>query len=383
MTKEAWLKEKEKCTNKLEFELLKRATDTLEKNIARGKDLPWSPYRCIVPGKNFPGIWNWDSAFHAMGVSEWDAGLAKECILGFMQFQKEDGMLPDVIWTDGRREERLSKPPVMPYAAEIVYKRCNDTNFIKKLYPQFVRNEEFWRKKRKSGGLFFYDAEEDKSSPEYETLCGYESGWDNSVRWDFAGVSELWAIDLNCYMVMFYRSMAFFAEELGYCEDISVWRKKENDLKTLIEEHLWNEEINAYVDVNRHTRKKSGVLTPASFMPLFVGTASEKRAEAMNRLANDKNKFAFAMPTVSYDNAEFSRDYWRGPTWLNVAYFAAKGLKNYGFDAGDKIKNAILTMCSEEKRGIFENYDSPTGTGLCCDGFGWSAVFVTEFILNF
>ena len=51
-----------------------------------------------------------------------------------------------------------------------------------------------------------------------------------------------------------------------------------------------------------------------------------------------KNNFKEKMPTVSFDNPEYSTDYWRGPTWLNVAYFAAKGLKNYGFEVADKIK---------------------------------------------
>ena len=49
------------------------------------------------------------------------------------------------------------------------------------------------------------------------------------------------------------------------------------------------------------------------------------------------------MPTVSYDNPNYSTNYWRGPTWLNVAYFAAKGLKNYHFDdTADKIRIPFL-----------------------------------------
>ena len=96
-----------------------------------------------------------------------------------------------------------------------------------------------------------------------------------------------------------------------------------------------------------------------------------------------ENYFKDKMPTVSYDNPGYSNDYWRGPTWLNVAYFAAKGLKNYGFEVADRIKENILNMCFDEKGGIFENYDSITGKGLCCDHFSWSSVFIIEFILNF
>ena len=93
--------------------------------------------------------------------------------------------------------------------------------------------------------------------------------------------------------------------------------------------------------------------------------------------------FKCKMPTVSFDNPSYSNDYWRGPTWLNVAYFAAVGLKNYNFDVADKIKENILDMCYKEKNGIFENYDSITGKGLYCGHFSWSCVFIIEFILNF
>lgn len=125
----------------------------------------------------------------------------------------------------------------------------------------------------------------------------------------------------------------------------------------------------------------SDVLSPASFMPLFIKTASCERAKLANDVAAEK--FLPGMPTVSYDNPNFCNNYWRGPTWLNVAYFAAKGLKNYGFDTADTIKNTILTWVENDGECIHENYNALTGEGLCAEKFSWSAVFVIEFILNF
>lgn len=116
---------------------------------------------------------------------------------------------------------------------------------------------------------------------------------------------------------------------------------------------------------------------------LYLGIASKEQAECMRIIAEDKNKFNHKMPTVSFDNPEYSNDYWRGLTWLNVAYFAAKGLKNYGYSVADKIKENILDMCYNEKRGIFENYDSITGEGHGCEHFSWSCVFIIEFVLDF
>ena len=76
--KQRWLCEQNK-TLPAEYELLKRAAERLVKNIASVEDLPWEPYQCITPGElpAFEGIWNWDTAFHAMAVSRWDTDRRK------------------------------------------------------------------------------------------------------------------------------------------------------------------------------------------------------------------------------------------------------------------------------------------------------------------
>ena len=84
-------------------------------------------------------------------------------------------------------------------------------------------------------------------------------------------------------------------------------------------------------------------------------------------------------------NPEYkASEYWRGPTWLNTASFAATGLKNYGYiELAEKIKNNVLEVCANEKEIIFEYYDSITGKGLGAKQFAWSAAFIIEFIVNF
>ena len=38
-------------------------------------------------------------------------------------------------------------------------------------------------------------------------------------------------------------------------------------------------------------------------------------------------------PTVAYEEPSFDPvGYWRGRTWVNMAYFALRGLKWYGYD---------------------------------------------------
>lgn len=380
LSKEDFLKSNFNTGDKY-LELAGRAYDILMGNVyAPDAGYLWSPYRCLTPGNNkFRGIWNWDSAFHAIGLARWDTELSKESILGFLKFQKADGLLPDVIRENGEIVDAYSKPPVFAWATEILYNRGADIDFVREVYPRLALNALWWESNRCDRGLFFYDSA-DKENEKYLLHVQYESGWDNSPRWD-APANEYWAVDLNCLMILAYRSLGKIALILGNEEEAKNWDKKETALTSLVNEKLWSREHRWYSDAHRFTETVSKTLSPASFMPLYARIASEDQAEAMCRIAEEN--FKGKMPTVSFDNPAFSDDYWRGPTWLNVAYFAAKGLKNYGFAVADTIRESILDMCDSDKNGIYENYNSITWKGQYCNRFGWSCVFILEFLLNF
>ena len=379
MTKEEWLDQYKETCNERDMTLLSAAYDVLKNNTIEREDAPWGGAPVISPwvGHN-EGIWNWDSAFHAMTVSRFDERLAKSCIDSFVQYILPNGMLPDVIWLKGDKADNFGKPPVMPWAVLRVYERTRDLEFLRRNYDLMAKNARFWEAERMDRGLFFYSAQENPLADD-SLHPRYESGWDNSPRWD-NGIVNLWAIDLNCFMVLLYRSMAKMAFYLG--EDAAPWQAREAELSKLIEEKLFDEKQQAYVDRDRETGAFSEVLSPASFMPLFVGIASQARGEAMNRLARDPKKFYPGMPTVSYDCPVFSNDYWRGQTWMNVAFFAIKGLLDYGYrETALEIKEFLLDLILEElPRGLFENYDTVKRHGRFHFAFSWSAAFVIELI---
>ena len=123
--------------------------------------------------------------------------------------------------------------------------------------------------------MFYYDVtkplDRELYDEEYFRWAGFDTGWDNSVRWD-NGVVNLYPIDLNCFMVMYYRAMSYFAKELNLNDDILMWNTKEKTLIDQINNTLWDNENKCYVDIDRFTGEKSKVLSPASFMPLFSKT---------------------------------------------------------------------------------------------------------------
>lgn len=375
LTKAEWLSGYKNCEY---LSLLERAYDNIMANVQGGKT-PWAPYRGICPGRDgyFAGIWNWDTAFHATCVSRWDTELAKECLLAFMQFQCDSGMYPDVIRQNGELFAGASKPPVMADAVLLTYERDGDISFLKKCFDSLKKNLIFWETRRCEEGLFVYGAETDDEK-NLDLYARWESGWDDSVRWD-KGILNLYPIDLQCYMISFYRAMIKTAEILG--ENASDWQSKEKLLSQKVNDLFFDKEKGIYADIFKSDKIKSDVYSPASFMPLYIGIAPKNYAESCAAFA--KEHFYPAMPTVAYDNPNYVGDYWCGHTWLNVAYFAIKGLKNYGFSqSADGMKKTLLSFVDKNKNEIYEKYDADSGEGKGCPCFSWSSTFIIELILN-
>ena len=107
--------------------------------------------------------------------------------------------------------------------------------------------------------------------------------------------------------------------------------------------------------------------------------------ERANKMAHFCKEHLYpAMPTVAYDDPSYVGNYWRGHSWLNVAYFAIKGLKQYGFESlANDMRNTLLDFADKNSDGIYEKYDADTGEGKGCPCFSWSSAFLIEFILNF
>ena len=92
-------------------------------------------------------------------------------------------------------------------------------------------------------------------------------------------------------------------------------------------------------------------------------------------------KFFTTVPfqTMSADHEKFNplKGYWRGPNWLDQAYFGVKGLRNYGFnEEADQATTQIIKGAKGvlgKGASIRENYHPLTGEGLNAQNFSWSA----------
>jgi putative isomerase len=374
-----------------DFQLLSRSVETLEANILTPTDdnpgpLPWHPKRGICPSPfRYRGVWTWDGSFHAIGAVRFDPVLAREQLSILLNAQLPSGALCDVIFEDGSKVTDFGKPPVLPWAAEVVDRSAPDDAFLQMVYTKSVKYEAHWCNNRRGAAedLFHFDSgNPDPARRAAEARM--EAGWDNSVRWDEAS-NDWWAIDLNCNMVSLYRSLAYMAGRLGNQREEHQWVGRADALGAVINRLLYDEGTGLYLDRHRHTGSFSRAVTPASFLPLYVRIASPEQAKRLAAVARDPGKFYPTVPSVAFDDPAFNPlDYWRGPSWLNIAYFMLKGLQYYGYhDTADRCREWLLNTCSGYS--LWEYYASRghrAGTGLGAPQYGWTAVFVMEFLLN-
>lgn len=375
------LKQTQKTLSEREANLLQRAERCLKENFVVGTKELFSERKVVIPSKGtYLGVWNWDSAFIALGVSYWDLDAALDQIKVFFDNQTETGMFVDAMLLNGDVYQTTTKPPVFAWALRLLDERCGIPD-LPYYYEKLKKNEKWWRYHRMAGDLFHYDSF--LLNDHYKQSCKNESGWDTSVRWD-NDAESLWAVDLNCYMLEMYRTLLYFSVKLKKFDDYCVWKSREEKLAQNIEKVFWCEEAGFYCDYDFETETHSKVYSPAGFMPLFVKTASKERAELCMQKAMSEEYFYPYMPTVAYCDREYtSFDYWRGPTWLNVFYYAIAGLENYGFyEESKQLRENFLSLVDNEKSGIYEYYDSKNGKGLGAFQFSWSAAFVIELILN-
>lgn len=357
--------------------LLERAVKTLLGNvIEKPKDdseFIFEDYKGIVPSpRTYKGVWNWDGAFHMLTMAYMDKEISHDQARIMFKFQLENGQLPDVVYTNGKSVTKFTKPPVFAWAIMCTDKVVPDREFLEYSYPYLQKNLKWWETERFDGIMFSYKVHK------------MESGWDNTPRFDFPHkIDNCYAVDCNCFMVDFYKAMEYIAQRIDKSQDIAVYKKKRQQLTKRINEILYSEEKNYYCDYNFKTKKLTHRLSPASFMPLFSGIADNEQAQGMSELAENPDYFYKGIPTISYNNRKYrSHKYWRGPCWLNQAYFTVRGLYDYGYKktAMDLADN-ILGWCAKNKDSIYEYYDSRTGLGIGAQEFGWSSVFIIELIL--
>lgn len=396
-----------------------------------------------VSYKWFNGLWAWDSWKQAVATANFDGELAKNNIRALFDYQiqandeirpQDKGAIIDAIFynTDedrggdgGNWNERNSKPALATWAVWKVYEATGDKEFLKEMYPKLKAYHEWWYTNRdhNKNGIAEYGGMVHRynNSPEEIILAAaWESGMDNAVRFDVEGYGEddigvkvfenrdaqenlvgysinQESVDLNSFLYAEKVYLGKIADILGYTQESKDFFEKAVYVKNYINNNMYDEATGYYYDLQFDHAGNTKLLVnrgkgTEGYIPLWANAADDEKAKKVVENILDENVMNtyLPFPTAAKDNPKYDpTKYWRGPVWLDQAYFGIIGLNNYGYKKEARDLTIKLFENSEgllEDGVIRENYNPETGEGLHCSNFSWSAsvyyLLYKEFFFN-
>jgi len=175
----------------VEVNLIEKAKEILNKN--------WRNNHTIPSPKLYPHQWSWDSGFIAIGYSHYHQKRAQQEIFSIFEGQWKNGMLLHIVfrskdsyfpgpehWETNLSQfapeietSGITQPPVHAIAALDVYKNADDKDdakdFLKDMFPRFL-----------SFNCYLFKFRDPEKTGLITIFHPWESGFDNSVRWDEA-----------------------------------------------------------------------------------------------------------------------------------------------------------------------------------------------------
>ncbi|WP_222982426.1 MGH1-like glycoside hydrolase domain-containing protein [Flagellimonas meishanensis] len=347
----------------------------------------------------FHGFWSWDSWKHAVGLSLYNPELAKDQMRAMFDFQRENGFIVDCVYRDTTIEAhnyRDTKPPLSAWAVAKIMEKDSDTSFVKEMYPKLVKYHNWW----------YADRDHDQDGLcEYGSTDGtliaakWESGMDNAIRFDDSKILknsenafslDQESVDLNAYLYAEKLHLATLAEVLENNKEAKMWKDEAAILKERIQQQFFDDDDGWFYDTNLKGDTFIKGAGSEGWIPLWAKAATQQQAEAVKAQMMDPKKFYVKVPfqTMAADHPKFNplKGYWRGPNWLDQAYFGIKGLRNYGF--GQEADEATVKLLNgaegllDKGSPIYENYHPLTGKGLNAPNFSWSAAHLLMMLTS-
>lgn len=374
----------------------------------------------------YPYQWNWDSAFAAWGMSQYNLDTAWTEIETLFSAQWEDGMVPHIVfhkedpgyfpgpdvWGTGKEPATsgITQPPVAATMARHIYRKDPEFGLgkLRSLFPKLKAwHAWFIRERCESGAVAI--------------MHPWESGRDNARDWD-AAVARIntsnvgnykrrdtshvdsdmrpTQLDYDRFMALVYqgRETNWDQKEIRESSDFRVadpgmtfiLLRANRDLAALarlldeetdeIEDwtiqleqgasSLWNPEREHFDSLDLRSGKFAGSLSCSSFLCWYAGVDNPRMLEHYERVTQGLN---YPVPSLDPNDPHFdSLRYWRGPTWGIVNTLIAHGLHGCGYlDYAQALREATAGMI--QNHGFAEYFDPFTGRAAGGKDFTWTA----------
>jgi alpha,alpha-trehalase len=375
------------------------------------------PYPYVVPGGRFREIYYWDSYFTMLGLAE--AGrhdLVRDMVKNFAHLIDGIGHIPN-----GNRSYYLSRSQPPFFFAMVALTEPGDPAKAYAAYlPQLKAEYRYWmdgagdlapgKAHRRvvvlADGTLLNRYWDDSDRPRDESFredeavaaagkrpaadvyrnlrAAAESGWDFSTRWFADGHSrasivttEIVPVDLNSLLYGLEDAIRQGCERRHdpCAAEFAVRAAKR---KEAINRYLWDPQLATYADYRWTERRFTGVLSAASFYPLYFGLADPERAKSVAAVGTRLVKPGGLVATTVATGEQ-----WDAPNgWAPLQWMAVGGLRRYQLPLADTIAcrwlanvDAVYRQSGKlvEKYDV-ENLNRPGGGGeyKTQDGFGWT-----------
>jgi hypothetical protein len=404
----------------------------LEANT-QNAELDGRRFRFTVPSvRDYPFQWFWDSCFHAIVWSRFDAERAADELRGLFANQEPDGLIPHVVFWKGDLVSRLQwhhlesrtrgrvpfhrtphttaqmQPPVIAQAVERVVDAGAD-GFLDEALPHLERYYRYLAALRDPDrdGLISIVSQFESGldfSPAYDASIGVRRPTPASLlartrlpqlrnklaNYDLETIFRRHRhhqedVLVNAVYGQGLRALARLAGRVGH-DALARWATRTaGDVTAALVERAWDEGAGLFANLAGPDERRTTVKTIHGLMPLVLPDLPWKLVERLAAHLEEPRTFGapFPVPSVALDEPTFTPDHrlqgfrfiWRGPLSLNTNWFLVHGLRGHGHD---EIADRIAARSREvvETGGFNEFYDPLDGRPVGAERFGWATLVV-------
>lgn len=147
-------------------------------------------------------------------------------------------------------------------------------------------------------------------------------------------------------------------------------------------EELWDPYTEQYYSRDFVTHKLIKEPSCAALLPLYAGTISKERAALLVKSLENEHIFGppHPVPSVPLNSPWFNAErYWQGPTWFNINWLVADGLRQYGYRGhAEALIESSLELV--EQHGFYEYFNPLSGDPLGAPNFSWTASLAIDWL---
>jgi len=267
---------------------------------------------------------------------------------------------------------RVTKPPVLAWAALKIHAVDPDLEFFKEIYEPLVRWNRWW----------FRENDTDRDGY-IQYNHPFSSGLDDNPTWDYGMPVE--SPDINTYLYIQMQALAHMAGALGKKEESESWLARSELLLDTMIQNAWDEERGYFEAIHEHN--PIPILTPLNLFPLWTADLPESIKRRLLAHLTDPQEFYgdLMLPTVARCDPAFDADrMWRGPLWANINYFFIEALlKNGEIDLARDLRDQTLALIMRNP-GIYEYYNAVTGKPgtNSAPAYGWTAAVFIDLAIQ-